>query len=467
MKTNIEAIAIKNLQQILTDRGYTAETLFTKYDLNGDGTLSRSEFETSLRAITGQIAPNAIVNAVFGALDVDSSGSLELAELLSIVESGSVQNLSDGGSIIISGHSNEIFNGVFNQKTGLINGKPWFSNSNECILFFYESDSGAPSWNLDDRIQDGSNDWYRGGWTRAPRDGSPPLGPRRWVGVGNITLTPSDQDQNSQKEEALSSVITEKRDETQGSQKDDFKETLGEFDMALDYFEGQVSEGKISVDQAMELANEAFERKSQDIPEFLRGPAQMAWDTKIGILETKLRENDSLPESIAAGAAVVGAMGAISSRKFGDAVPDNSTNDTSVQQRVPQISEQEPTEQIISEAEPENIPTSGLDLNAAKSSFEQAKTLSERSEVKNSMLSISDTIPFRVKSVERTFGIGISDRFRGGSTLIAEVIGAGDVEIRLPNDSDNGHFKPGSESEIEAKIVDWNAVRRRLVLESQ
>ena len=477
VKTNIESIAIKNLQQILSERGYTAETLFTKFDLDGNGTLSRSEFESSLRSITGQIAPNAIVNAVFGALDADSSGSLELAELLSIVESGAIQNISEGDSITVSGHSNEIFNGVFNQNPGFINGKPWYSNPNGCILYFYGAESESPSWNLDDRTQDGSNDWYRGGWTRAPRDGSLPLGPRRWVGVGKISLTASSQNQSSKTEVAHSSGITENTGTPESSDKDDINAIMAEFDMALDYFEGQVSEGEISVDQALEMANAAFDRKSKAIPEFLRAPAKIAWDAKIGILESKLRENIPSPESIVAGAAVVGTAATIASKNAVNHTKDSSIHESPVQPRKQESSDTGPTKQEMLEVKateqdmPEegggHIPTSGLELNEAISSFEQAKTLSERTSLKNSMSPFSDSISFRVNSIERTFGIGISDRFRGGSTLIAEVEGTGEVEIRLPNDSDNGHFKPGSESEIEVKIVDWNAVRRRLVLESQ
>ena len=37
---------------------------------------------------------------------------------------------------------------------------------------------------------------------------------------------------------------------------------LSEFDSALNYFEGKVTSGELSVDQAMEMANAAFERKS-------------------------------------------------------------------------------------------------------------------------------------------------------------------------------------------------------------
>ena len=62
MRTNIEAIAIKNLQDILRERGYTAETLFSKFDTDGNGVLSKIEFEAALRSITGQVAPQAILS---------------------------------------------------------------------------------------------------------------------------------------------------------------------------------------------------------------------------------------------------------------------------------------------------------------------------------------------------------------------------------------------------------------------
>ena len=189
MKTNIEAIAIKNLQEILRERGYNAEALFSKFDSDNNGTLSKNEFDSALRSITGQTAPQAIVNAIFGALDEDSSGSLELDELLSIIESGPSQSFSNGQSISIESHPDARFNGPYSQQEGQINNNPHFRNQNGCVLYAFSSDSGSSSsWNLDDRDQDGSNDWYRGGWTRAPTDGSLPLGVRRWVGVVKISL---------------------------------------------------------------------------------------------------------------------------------------------------------------------------------------------------------------------------------------------------------------------------------------
>ncbi|SVB08562.1 uncharacterized protein METZ01_LOCUS161416, partial [marine metagenome] len=190
--SNLEAIAIKNLQGILREKGYSAESLFSKYDLDGDGTLSKSEFEGALRAITGQVAPNAIVKAVFGVLDQDSDGAIILEEMLAVIDSGGTKELSPGDGVIVSEHPDEIYNGLYEAQATQKNGRPWFVNSNGRVLYFYNANSGgAPSWSLDDREQDGSNDWYRGGWTRPPSGNGIPLGTRRWVGVGKITLLPS------------------------------------------------------------------------------------------------------------------------------------------------------------------------------------------------------------------------------------------------------------------------------------
>ncbi|MCH2643661.1 MAG: EF-hand domain-containing protein, partial [Candidatus Thalassarchaeum sp.] len=310
MKTNIEAIAIKNLQDILRERGYTAETLFSKFDTDGNGALSKIEFEAALRSITGQVAPQAILNAVFGALDRDSSGSLELAELLSIVDSGVTHSFSSGQSIVVEDHPQDRFNGTYSQQEGTMNGKPFFKNQSGCLLYAFSSGSSASSWNLDDRDQNGSNDWYRGGWTRAPPDGSLPLGVRRWVGVGKLSLSPTDPGANantgSVENEDLDSIDAEFPEYDQ-----QLSDLLSEFDSALNYFEGKVTNGELSADQAMEMANTAFERKSSELPPVLRFSAQKVWEKKTSRLEDFLRSNAPSPSSIAAGAAAMGTVGAL------------------------------------------------------------------------------------------------------------------------------------------------------------
>ena len=444
MRTNIEAIAIKNLQEILRERGYTAEALFSKFDSDHNGILSKNEFETALRSITGQAAPQAIVNAIFGALDEDSSGSLELEELLSIVESGSSQTLSSGESISIEGHPDARFNGVYSQREGEINGKPHFSNQNGCILYLFSSGSG-PSWNLDDRDQNGSNDWYRGGWTRAPRDGSVPLGVRRWVGVGKITLSASVAGSNSTE----SPGPTNHQEPT--SDEGELGNLMQEIDAASKYFEEQVSDGNMSIDNAMETANTAFERKINELPAFMRSPARKVWEGKMLELENRLREKSPPPSTIAAGVGAVGAIGAIASKT------SENLSSTPTPPLPPAAPEPEPP------AAPDGA---SFSIESAIASFESSRTISERNALKDSLSGSSGSIQIRVSSVERTFGIGLSDEFRGGSTLIAESGGIGELEIRLPSSADSSQFKAGYETEISVSISDWNAVRRRIILEA-
>ncbi len=191
MSGGLEAIAIKNLQTLLISRGVSAESLFSKYDIDGDGSLSYDEFSGALASITGQTAPTAIVRAIVDALDADGDGSLNLNEIISLVESNSGDEYSSGSGISVSEHPNDFYNGNFEPQHD-INGKPSFRNPNGAILYFYNAGSGgAPSWSMDDRDQDGSNDWYRGGWTRVPSSGGLPMGTRRWVGVGKITISPN------------------------------------------------------------------------------------------------------------------------------------------------------------------------------------------------------------------------------------------------------------------------------------
>ncbi|SVD23013.1 uncharacterized protein METZ01_LOCUS375867, partial [marine metagenome] len=186
----IEAVAIKNLQEVLRSKGISAEALFSKYDLDGNGTLSEDEFAASLESITGQKAPAAVLRAVFRAIDANSDGSVDLPEILVLMDGGSTESVPVGGGVSISSHSNEAYNGEYDLQDSQINGKAWYKSAGGNRLYFYNANSGgAPSWSLDDREQNGSNDWYRGGWSRPRGDGSLPTGTRRWVGVGKITIS--------------------------------------------------------------------------------------------------------------------------------------------------------------------------------------------------------------------------------------------------------------------------------------
>ncbi len=106
-------------------------------------------------------------------------------------------------------------------------------------------------------------------------------------------------------------------------------------------------------------------------------------------------------------------------------------------------------------------------MEGAAKAFQEARLLSERNQLKESFVGKTQDVGVRVKSVERTFGIGLSDAYRGGSTLIAEVEGLGEVEVRLLAETDASGYRSGTEDSILVSVADWNAVRKRLVLESQ
>ena len=94
-----------------------------------------------------------------------------------------------GENILVSKHSLPKYNGIYTIQTNEINGKPWYKNNSGCILYFYNANSGGgASWSLDDRSQDGTNDWFRGGWIEPPNSGGPPLGIRRWEDAGTIKM---------------------------------------------------------------------------------------------------------------------------------------------------------------------------------------------------------------------------------------------------------------------------------------
>ena len=92
-------------------------------------------------------------------------------------------------NILVSEHSLSKYNGIYSIQTSEINGKPWYKNNSGCMLYFYNANSGGgPSWSLDDRSQDGTNDWFRGGWIEPPNSGGPPLGTRTWKDAGTIKM---------------------------------------------------------------------------------------------------------------------------------------------------------------------------------------------------------------------------------------------------------------------------------------
>ena len=190
MSARFEAVALKKLQEIIQEKGISAEAIFSKFDINNDGSLDPQEFSLAIASITGQNAPDAIIRAVFSALDNDGDNALDLAEVLSLAGGGQAGAVTaETNEITIQGHTIPEYNGGYLRGED-INGSPSFSKPSGHTLYFYNmSAGGAKSWSLHKRRTDGSKDLYDGGWTRPPSSGGVPLGTRRWVGVGMLTIT--------------------------------------------------------------------------------------------------------------------------------------------------------------------------------------------------------------------------------------------------------------------------------------
>ena len=319
----IEAVAIKNLQELLRKRGITAEALFTKYDLDGDGSINQSEFKTSLESITGQQAPNAILSAIFGAVDTNNDGTLNLEEILALLDGGPTKHVSEGSSVEIRQHPNNLYNGIYGVQPTDINGKSWYMNPAGARLYFYNANSGgAPSWSLDDREQDGSNDWYRGGWSRPKSDNSLPTGVRRWVGVGKITVTPSspqaiDSDPGTTTLDEYSSdtPTSEKRSdsiEIEDGGSNEFGNFSESMPSKVAAFERDVLEGRITVEEARATADAEAKTQIDNLPFFLRSPAESLWKANADRMQAevtaRLAERSA---TIAAGAAVAGTVAGV------------------------------------------------------------------------------------------------------------------------------------------------------------
>ena len=586
MSGGIEAIAIKNLQALLISKGLSAESLFSKYDIDGNGFLSYEEFSSALSSITGQTAPEAIVRAIIGALDSDGDGSLSLPEIISLVDSDtSNQQYSAGSEIVIRDHPNPLYNGLYSPQDE-INGKPSFRNGDGAILYYYNAGSGgAPSWSLDDREQDGSNDWYRGGWTRVPGSGGLPTGTRRWVGVGKITIFPSREPAtpiSGSSDEAVTEEVTEieialaksrffpdeaisftfttpelppsawigivPSDISHGDEAlNDMHDTSfrylegrtgGGFDLpnpgtgewtlrlhdddengreiayvpfsvsgiennpspdpveevTLDGVTGQFSEVLALIDpqstsvEAVEAGRSKADAEISSLisklPFTLQSTAGRLWDARADAYQAAVIARIPPAETLAAGLAAAGIAAAAASAISTESETPSSPPMAEESELTP-VTEtpQSPTETSPEESEltpvtetPQSPTETSPEVSDKESlsgvvqSFLEARLMSDQRRVVETHRGTPYALSIKISSLEKTFGIGLPDEYRGGSTIIAEVSSVDDPsfscwsEIRLPASADLGDFRVGYESTIDASVEGWNSIRKRIIM---
>ena len=505
------AAAMKNLEKLLISKGLNAEGMISKFDFDGDGQINIDEFDNGLAELTGSRAPRSYLQPIFSAIDQDGSGKLSSNELMALlgIENETVHSSS---SLIISDHVNEKYNGEYRIQSSQINGKDWYLNSNNCRLYFYNAnDGGAPSWSLDDRDQDGSNDWYAGGWTRVPADGNIPVGTRRFVGAGKITISVVEGVEEP----------TESSDTSEEEKINDDEGTLVNR-MTFELTESLTnSTSEEEIDAVKAVMDDRFESELNKLPQVARAPIRALWDIKsdavISVAKTKLSNDNA---KIVAGLGLAGtAIGAISSINQNiksdnddvELVPENeqpleqnqeiteSAEDSSENLRVEvpdrvdlpeqissdqwaeenevvvpekvdlpeRVSVSEPISESFNEDDSEDkiLQSSDFSLDEIIYKMNEARFLNEQRELISSFKGEVFNVSFKVNSVDRTFGIGVSEDYRRGNTLHV-ISGNNELEIRMKNDYDTSGISSGQEKSLEVSVVDWNGIRKRLVLQS-
>lgn len=505
------AAAMKNLEKLLISKGFNAEGMISKFDFDGDGQIDIDEFDNGLAELTGSRAPRSYLQPIFSAIDQDGSGKLSSNELMALlgIENETVDSSS---SLIISDHVNEKYNGEYRIQSSQINGKDWYLNSNNCRLYFYNAnDGGAPSWSLDDRDQDGTKDWYSGGWTRVPADGNIPVGTRRFVGAGKITISVVEGVEEP----------TESSDTSEEEKINDDEGTLVNR-MTFELTESLTnSTSEEEIDAVKAVMDDRFESELNKLPQVARAPVRALWDIKsdaiISVAKTKLSNDNA---KIVAGLGLAGtAIGAISSINQNiksdnddvELVPENEQpleqnqaitesaedsseilrvdvpdrvdlpeqissdqwaeeNEVEVPEKVDlpeRVSVSEPISESFNEDDSEDkiLQNSDFSLDEIIYKMNEARFLNEQRELISSFKGEVFNVSFKVNSVDRTFGIGVSDDYRRGNTLHV-ISGNNELEIRMKNDYDTSGISSGQEKSLEVSVVDWNGIRKRLVLQS-
>ena len=493
------AAAMKNLEKLLISKGLTAEGMISKFDFDGDGEINLDEFDSGLEQLTGSRAPRSYLQPIFSAIDQDGSGKLSSNELMALL---GIENetMNSSSSLIISDHVKDKYNGEYKMQSSKINGKDWYLNSNNCRLYFYNAnEGGAPSWSLDDREQDGSNDWYGGGWTRVPADGNIPVGTRRFVGAGKITILDNDiwdGEKAFEYESEASKEVVEEENVSSNMIEDDMISRANKWTSDLSEML-ENSESNENIDAIKEDFDSRFEDEISQLPLVAQAPARAIWriksDALVTVAKTKLsNDNAKIVAGLGIAGAAIGAVSAINQPdKMNNAdvelVPEieqsqiekeeisesiessHNNHQVEVPEKVDlpdRVSVIEPLSESFSDmSNDESSENAGLSLDEIINQMNEARFLNEQRELISSYKGKIFDLSFKVNSVDRTFGIGISDEYRRGNTLHV-TSESHEIEVRMKNDYDTSKISSGSQISLEVSVADWNGIRKRLVVNS-
>jgi hypothetical protein len=93
----------------------------------------------------------------------------------------------------------------------------------------------------------------------------------------------------------------------------------------------------------------------------------------------------------------------------------------------------------------------------------EARFLNEQRELLSRFKGQILELSFRVNSIDRSFGIGISEEYKGGNTLLV-TSDSNEIEVRVKKDVDTDKILSGTEMNSVVSVADWNGIRKRLVV---
>jgi hypothetical protein len=261
-----------------------------------------------------------------------------------------------------------------------------------------------------------------------------------------------------------------------------------------------------AIDENYSIINDKFESQVSQLPLITQAPVRAIWkiksDAVVTIAKTQLSTNNAnLVTGLGIAGAAAGVVSSISkedvqpasiekvtktsSQAWHDShdvdppdrveVPDRVTvnEPISEQDSLDEIQEIAAVEEVIIEKSVIESSTPSLENTVSQSSsfsldeivnrMIEARFLNEQRELLSQFKGEILELSFRVSSIDRTFGIGISDEYKGGNTLLV-TSNNHEIEVRMKKESDTSNILSGSEMKSDVSVADWNGIRKRLVV---
>jgi hypothetical protein len=277
------------------------------------------------------------------------------------------------------------------------------------------------------------------------------------------------------------------------------------------------AESNENIDSIKISMDERFESEVKQLPLVARAPARAIWkiksDAVVTVAKTKLsNDNAKIVAGLGIAGAAVGALSTIDMKtekeenitqsgsdpllsenkealNSGDSlyesdrvdVPDRvetvsqessdnraGTEDAEIPERVElpdRVSVSESTAKSFSDENTPESKVNSISLEEIINQMNEARFLNEQKELISGFQGSLFELSFRVNSVDRTFGIGISDEYRKGNTLHV-TSGTHDIEVRMVNDYDTSKILTGTEMSLQVLVDSWNGIRKRLIVNS-